>query len=129
MPTSSLAAGGACRSRALSHGGRPHRDGPYLADWAMWSLNLSHFFLFLGPFSFTPIIIRKKSTLASLNYRKSQINSFPIFLNRTHDLSGCFSMWFFFFFFYIFILDESLKNHNKLQKNHKIENLILLDST
>jgi hypothetical protein len=31
--------------------------------------------------------------------------------------------------FVFFILVESLKNHSKSQKNHKIENLILLDST
>jgi cell division protein FtsX len=30
---------------------------------------------------------------------------------------------------FLFILVESLKNHNKSQKNHKIENSILLDST
>ena len=33
------------------------------------------------------------------------------------------------FFFFLFIITESLKNHNKSQKNPKIENLILLDST
>jgi hypothetical protein len=32
-------------------------------------------------------------------------------------------------FSFLFISAESLKNHSKLQKNHKIENLILLDST
>jgi hypothetical protein len=36
--------------------------------------------------------------------------------------------WFCLFLF-LFIFAESLKNHNKSQKNHKIENLILLDST
>ena len=34
-----------------------------------------------------------------------------------------------FSFSFIFILTESLKNHIKSQKNHKIKNLILLDST
>jgi len=34
-----------------------------------------------------------------------------------------------FSFSFIFILTESLKNHIKSQKNHKIENPILLDST
>ena len=34
-----------------------------------------------------------------------------------------------FFFFYFFILTKSLKNHSKSQKNHKIYNLILLNST
>jgi hypothetical protein len=32
-------------------------------------------------------------------------------------------------FLFLFISAESLKNHSKSQKNHKIENLILLDST
>jgi hypothetical protein len=32
-------------------------------------------------------------------------------------------------FSFLFISAESLKNHSKSQKNHKIENLILLDST
>jgi hypothetical protein len=32
-------------------------------------------------------------------------------------------------FLFLFIFAESLKNHSKSQKNHKIENLILLDST
>jgi hypothetical protein len=32
-------------------------------------------------------------------------------------------------FSFLFIFAESLKNHSKSQKNHKIENLILLDST
>jgi hypothetical protein len=32
-------------------------------------------------------------------------------------------------FSFLFILSESLKNHSKSQKNHKIENLILLAST
>jgi hypothetical protein len=31
--------------------------------------------------------------------------------------------------FFLFISVESLKNYSKSQKNHKIENLILLDST
>jgi hypothetical protein len=31
--------------------------------------------------------------------------------------------------FYLFISSESLKNHSKSQKNHKIENPILLDFT
>jgi hypothetical protein len=30
---------------------------------------------------------------------------------------------------FLFIFAEYLKNHSKSQKNHKIENLILLDST
>jgi hypothetical protein len=30
---------------------------------------------------------------------------------------------------FLFISVESLKNHSKSQKNHKMENLILLDST
>jgi hypothetical protein len=34
-----------------------------------------------------------------------------------------------FAFSFLFILAESLKNHSKSQKNHKIENTILLDST
>jgi hypothetical protein len=37
--------------------------------------------------------------------------------------------WQWFCLFYLFISAESLKNHSKSQKNHKIENLILLDST
>jgi len=32
-------------------------------------------------------------------------------------------------FSFLIILAESLKNHNKSQKNHKIDNLILLHST
>jgi hypothetical protein len=32
-------------------------------------------------------------------------------------------------FSYLFISSESLKNHSKSQKNHKMKNLILLDST
>ena len=32
-------------------------------------------------------------------------------------------------FLFLFISDESLKNHSKSQKNHKMKNLILLDST
>jgi hypothetical protein len=32
-------------------------------------------------------------------------------------------------FSFLFIAAESLKNHSKSQKNRKIENLILLDST
>jgi hypothetical protein len=32
-------------------------------------------------------------------------------------------------FSFLFIFAESLKNHSKSQKNHKIENLILLEST
>jgi hypothetical protein len=32
-------------------------------------------------------------------------------------------------FLFLFISSESLKNHNKSQKNHKMENPILLDST
>ena len=35
----------------------------------------------------------------------------------------------FYYFSFIFILTESLKNHSKSQKNHKIENPNLLDST
>jgi hypothetical protein len=34
-----------------------------------------------------------------------------------------------FVLFFLFISSESLKNHSKSQKNHKIKNLILLDST
>jgi hypothetical protein len=34
-----------------------------------------------------------------------------------------------FSFSFLFISAESLKNHSKSQKNRKIENLILLDST
>ena len=33
------------------------------------------------------------------------------------------------FSFFLFVFISSLKNHSKSQKNHKIENLILLDST
>ena len=40
--------------------------------------------------------------------------------------AGCYSVRSFVFFF---IFAESLKNHSKSQKNHKMENLILLDST
>jgi hypothetical protein len=32
-------------------------------------------------------------------------------------------------FSFLFISSESLKNHSKSQKNHKMENLVLLDST
>jgi hypothetical protein len=32
-------------------------------------------------------------------------------------------------FSFLFISSESLKNHSKSQKNHKMENSILLDST
>jgi hypothetical protein len=32
-------------------------------------------------------------------------------------------------FSFLFISPESLKNHSKSQKNHKMENPILLDST
>jgi hypothetical protein len=32
-------------------------------------------------------------------------------------------------FLFLFISSESLKNHSKSQKNHKMENPILLDST
>jgi hypothetical protein len=42
--------------------------------------------------------------------------------------SGCYSSYGFVFSF-LFISVESLKIHSKSQKNHKIENLILLDST
>jgi len=35
----------------------------------------------------------------------------------------------FVFFSFLFISTKYLKNHSKLQENHKIENLILLDST
>jgi hypothetical protein len=34
-----------------------------------------------------------------------------------------------FVLFFLFISSESLKNHGKSQKNHKMENPILLDST
>ena len=34
-----------------------------------------------------------------------------------------------FLFSFMFILDECLRNHSKSQRNYKIENLILLDST
>jgi hypothetical protein len=40
--------------------------------------------------------------------------------------SFCYESFVFFFFIY---LTESLKNHSTSQKNYKIENLILLDST
>jgi hypothetical protein len=33
------------------------------------------------------------------------------------------------FLFFLFISAEPLKNHSKSQKNHKMKNLILLDST
>ena len=51
----------------------------------------------------------------------------PVF-NRSFATvpAGCYSAV---FFFYLFIFAESLKNHNKSQKNHKLENSILLDST
>jgi hypothetical protein len=42
--------------------------------------------------------------------------------------AGCYSSCGFVFFF-LFISAKSLKNHSKSQKNHKIKNLILLDST
>jgi hypothetical protein len=32
-------------------------------------------------------------------------------------------------FYFLFILSKYLKNHNKSQKNYKIKNTILLDST
>jgi hypothetical protein len=41
----------------------------------------------------------------------------------------CYSKVGFVFFFPFFISAESLKKHSKSQKNHKMENLILLDST
>jgi hypothetical protein len=40
----------------------------------------------------------------------------------------CYNDGSFVFFFFIFFV-ESLKNHSKSKKNHKIENLIFLDST
>jgi hypothetical protein len=57
------------------------------------------------------------STMAKVNF------------SSLHQKTGHNSSGGFLFFSFIFISAKSLKNHSKLQKNHKIKNLILLDST
>ena len=70
----------------------------------------------------------------SLNYKTEFLT--PPHLCKTRHLTpqGGFTARFCYsspvlFFPFLFIFAESLKDHNKSQKNYKIENLILLDST
>ena len=88
--------------------------------------------------------IRQKSILppptitkvwfSSYNYKTGYFTSLnfsnrPFYLPRAVLKAVCYSNRSFVFFFFKKISVESLKNHSKSQKNHKIENPILLDST
>ena len=92
----------------------------------------------------TELLVRQKSILSPLiitkiwfssyNYKTGYFTSLN-FSNRAFYLpravlkTVCYSNRSFVFFFFKKISVESLKNHSKSQKNHKIENPILLDST
>ena len=87
----------------------------------------------------SPVLIeegRKKSFLPpwtlgrirffSLNFETGRPAS-SVSQNRSQDLLE--RVWGrFYYFSFMFILTEFWKNHSKTQKNHKIENLIWLDS-
>ena len=89
-----------------------------------------------GPKRGLVTFIKRKVYIISLNFHESsfflsqlqnQIKHIPqllkpFILPLGSAISG-------FVFSFLFILAESLKNHSKSQKNHKMENLILLDST
>jgi tellurite resistance protein TehA-like permease len=73
----------------------------------------------------------KSSILLPEFFKTSQITTSSGFGRwvATVTMVCCGNCGFVFFFFFLFILVQSLKNHSKLQKNHKIKNSILLDST
>ena len=96
-----------------------------------------------GP-EFSSFFFRQKSILppptitkvwfSSYNYKTGYFTSLnfsnrPFYLPRAVLKAVCYSNRSFVFFFFKKISVESLKNHSKSQKNHKIENPILLDST
>ena len=75
-----------------------------------------------------------KVWFSSYNYKTGYFTSLnfsnrAFYLPRAVFKTVCYSKHSFVFFFLKKISVESLKNHSKTQKNHKIENLILLDST
>ena len=75
-----------------------------------------------------------KVWFSSYNYKTGYFTSLnfsnrPFYLPRAVLKAVCYSNRSFVFFFFKKISIESLKNHSKSQKNHKIENPILLDST
>ena len=75
-----------------------------------------------------------KVWFSSYNYKTGYFTSLnfsnrPFYLPRAVLKTVCYSNRSFVFFFFKKISVESLKNHSKSQKNHKIENPILLDST
>jgi hypothetical protein len=89
------------------------------------------------PFSFLFIWLNLWKSI--VNHKKNHKIENPILLDFTWvDLHSKHIIWYvlvqsfcyegFAFFFFIY-LAEYLKNHSKSQKNHKIENLILLDFT
>ena len=95
----------------------------------------------VGPAKSRHIYRGKKVYFTSLNYPQSLV-FLPELQNRVNHLPQLLKLsilppwtgyrWFsktVLFFCFLFISVEYLKNHSKSQKNHKIENLILLDST
>jgi hypothetical protein len=75
-----------------------------------------------------------KVWFSSYNYKTGYFTSLnfsnrPFYLPRAVLKTVCYSNRSFVFFFFKKNSVESLKNHSKSQKNHKIENPILLDST
>jgi len=85
----------------------------------------------LGKVHITPLNFHK--SLIFLPEPQNQAKHLPQLLKPTSYLPGSvingFEGGFAFFLSFVFILDESLKSHNKSMKCHKIENLILFDST
>ena len=100
----------------------------------------THAGLILGPLkikrpkSILPPPTITKIWFSSYNYKTGYFTSLN-FSNRAFYLpravlkAVCYSNRSFVFFFFKKISIESLKNHSKSQKNHKIKNPILLDST
>jgi hypothetical protein len=79
----------------------------------------------------------EKVHFTSLNYRKSTFPRSTLkpekarlpTLKTGHMTPWLFSLVSFLFFSFMFISAESLRNHSKSQKNHKMQNSVVLDST
>jgi len=110
--------------------------------WVTWPICVRHL-----PTGWAKLFLKKKRQksilppptitkvwFSSYNYKTGYFTSLnfsnrPFYLPRAVLKAVCYSNRSFVFFFFKKNSVESLKNHSKSQKNHKIENPILLDST